>query len=44
MKKKFAWQKEHEQNLTGTNKAHKPEGSLALNEKKNMKKYESWNS
>ena len=42
--KKFEWQKDHEQNLTGTNKAHKPEGSLALNEKKNMKKYESWNS
>jgi len=42
-KNNFFWQKEHEQNLTGTDKAHKPEGSLSLDKKKNMKKYESWN-
>jgi len=39
---KFAWQKEHEENLTGTKKAYKPEGSLLLESKKNMKKYETW--
>ena len=42
--KKFIWQKEHEENLTGTNKAYKPEGSLKLNNKKSIKKYESWKS
>ena len=42
--KKFSWQKQHEENLTGTNRAHKPEGSLASDLKKNMKKYETWNS
>tara|TARA_B100000029_G_scaffold109955_1_gene101521 strand:- start:713 stop:1081 length:369 start_codon:yes stop_codon:yes gene_type:complete len=41
---KFPWQKEHEENLTGTTKAHKPEGSLAYDSKKNVKKYESWKS
>ena len=39
---KFPWQKEHEENLTGTKKAYKPEGSLSNDSKKNMKKYESW--
>ena len=39
---KFKWQKKHEENLTGTSKAHKPEGSLAYDSKKNMKKYETW--
>ena len=39
-KKKFSWQKEYEENLTGTKKAYKPEGSLASDPKKNMKKYE----
>ena len=38
----FSWQKKHEGNLTGTERAHKPEGSLATNPKKNMKKYETW--
>ena len=42
--KKFSWQKDYEENLTGTNRAHKPEGSLASNAKKDMKKYESWKS
>ena len=42
--KKFSWQKQHEENLTGTKKAHKPEGSLIHNSKKNMKKYETWKS
>ena len=40
--KKFSWQKQHEENLTGTKKAHKPEGSLVLDSKKNMKRYETW--
>ena len=39
---KFSWQKKHEENLTGTSKAHKPDGSLASNSKKDMKKYETW--
>jgi len=41
---KFKWQKRHQENLTGTIKAYKPEGSLKRNPKKNMKKYETWNS
>ena len=40
--KKFAWQKKHEENLTGTKKAYKPEGSLNHYVKKNVKKYETW--
>jgi len=40
---KFLWQKKHEENLTGTKKAYRPEGSLASDSKKNMKKYETWN-
>ena len=39
---KFKWQKKHEENLTGTPKAHKPEGSLIFDSRKNMKKYETW--
>ncbi len=42
--KKFSWQKEYEENLTGTKKAYKPEGSLLNDFKKNMKKYEIWKS
>ena len=41
---KFEWQKTHQENLTGTDRAHKPEGSLNSNLKKNMKKYETWKS
>ena len=41
-KKKFSWQKQYEKNLTGTIRAHKPEGSLAHDSRKNMKKYETW--
>ena len=41
---KYNWQKKHEENLTGTPKAYKPEGSLFSDSKKNMKKYETWNS
>ena len=41
---KFSWQKPHEENLTGTSKAYKPEGSLFSDVKKNMKKYETWKS
>ena len=36
--------KKHTGNLTGTKAAHKPEGSLASDLKKNMKKYETWKS
>jgi len=39
---KFSWQKKHEENLTGTEKAYKPEGLLSSDAKKNMKKYETW--
>ena len=39
---KFKWQKKHEENLTGNKKAYKPEGSLAFDSKKDMKKYETW--
>ena len=40
--KKFSWQRQYEENLTGTTRAYKPEGSLASGLKKNMKKYETW--
>ena len=40
--KKFQWQKKYEENLSGTKKAYKPEGSLASVSKKDMKKYEIW--
>ena len=40
--KVFFWQKEYEENLTGTKRAHKPDGSLLNDLKKNMKKYETW--
>ena len=39
---KFSWQKKHIQNLTGTDKAYMPDGSLKSKSKKNMKKYETW--
>jgi len=41
---KYTWQKKHEENLTGSSKAYRPEGSLVNNSKKNIKKYDSWNS
>ena len=41
---KYNWQKKYEENLTGTPKAYKPEGSLHSDSKKSMKKYETWNS
>ena len=41
-KERFSWQKDHQENLTGTKEAYKPEGSLASNSKKNMKKYDTW--
>ena len=40
---KYSWQKRHQENLTGTKKAYKPEGSLSSNVKINIKKYETWN-
>ena len=39
---KFEWQKQHKENLTGTKEAYKPEGSLASDIKKDMKRYETW--
>ena len=42
--KKFFWQKKHQENLTGTKEAHRPEGSLINETKKDMKKYETWKS
>ena len=39
---KFKWQKKHEENLTGTENAYKPDGVLSSDSKKNVKKYESW--
>ena len=39
---RFEWQKEHVENLSGTERAFRPEGSLNSDKKKNMKKYESW--
>ena len=41
---KFSWQKEHKENLTGTDKAYRPEGSLSSNSKKKLVKYEVWKS
>jgi NADH dehydrogenase len=41
---KFKWQKKHEENLTGTTKAYKPDGLLSSNDKKSVKKYEVWKS
>tara|TARA_Y100000590_G_scaffold303171_1_gene341797 strand:+ start:2885 stop:3250 length:366 start_codon:yes stop_codon:yes gene_type:complete len=40
--KKFSWQKQHQENLTGTQKAHKPDGSLSSDLNKDVKKYETW--
>ena len=41
-KNRYSWQKQHEENLTGTKRAHKPKGSLASSSKEDMKKYEIW--
>ena len=38
----YKWQKKHKENLTGTEQAYKPEGSLSSDSKKEMKKYETW--
>ena len=43
-KKKFSWQKQHVENLTGSKEAYRPTGSLISKEKKNMRKYETWKS
>ena len=40
--KKFPWQKEHVENLTGTEDAFRPDGSLLSKSKKNIKKYDTW--
>tara|TARA_B100000029_G_C17121728_1_gene795347 strand:- start:245 stop:613 length:369 start_codon:yes stop_codon:yes gene_type:complete len=40
--KKYSWQREYVENLTGTPKAYKPEGMLSNKKTKNMKKYETW--
>ena len=41
-RKKYSWQKRHEENLTGTKNAYKPDGSLSAISKKTIKKYETW--
>ena len=41
---KFKWQKIHEENLTGTKKAYKPNGLLSSELTKDLKKYETWKS
>ena len=38
----YKWQKKLQENLTGTEQAHKPEGSLSSDLKKEIKKYETW--
>jgi len=40
--KRFFWQKQHQENLTGTKKAYKPDGALSSNSKKRIQKYETW--
>jgi len=40
--KKYEWQKKYQENLTGTDKAYKPKGSLSSGIKNNIKKYENW--
>ena len=40
--KKYPWQKQHQENLTGTKESYKPDGSLYSDKKKNIKKYETW--
>ena len=39
MKKKYDWQKDHQENLTGTKKAYTP---LDIKRKNKFKKYETW--
>ena len=39
---KFSWQKNHEENMTGTKDAYRPDGSLISDKKINNKKYETW--
>ena len=39
---KYKWQKQHQENLTGTEDAYKPTGSLRHNVKNNTKKYETY--
>tara|TARA_B110000444_G_C18653315_1_gene507159 strand:- start:478 stop:834 length:357 start_codon:yes stop_codon:yes gene_type:complete len=39
IKKKYKWQKEHSENLTGTSKAYKPN---KITKKINFKKYDTW--
>ena len=38
---RFNWQKNYQENLTGTAKAYKPDGILSSTSKKNIKKYET---
>jgi len=39
-KKKYLWQKKHQENQTGTKNSHKPNTILGKNEQ--FKKYENW--
>ena len=38
---KYDWQKKYEENLTGTSKAYRPEGSLLSEKNKSTKKYDT---
>ena len=42
IKKKYLWQLPREENKTGTDKAHKPRGSIMSSKNKYEKKYETW--
>ena len=39
IKKKYLWQKDHSENLTGTSNSYKPS---KISKKQNLKKYETW--
>ena len=39
MKKKYSWQKKHQENLTGTKKAYRP---IKIKKNDKIKKYETW--
>ena len=37
--KKYSWEKDHQENLTGTSKSFKP---VKIKKNENLKKYETW--
>ena len=40
--KKYFWQIKHSENLTGTDAAYKPKGTITSDSLKDKKKYDSW--